>query len=337
MNVDNKMKNKTTYYDWTFKFLEGKLTEAEEIELWSKINDGEYPKEQFLKDQQEQNQKIIASENRLVDKNWHGVTKKMEASRDAARSFDKKGFGRKNLLAIAAAFVLGIIIASAFYFLGNPDFSKQVQQQEVYIPYGAKTKITLPDGSAVWLNSGSKLSYPSVFNGDRLVRLDGEAYFEVIKSKVPFQVSTQFGQVEVLGTSFNVKSFSNEEFQTTLVEGSVRLNGFGGSHALLKPGEQASFSENSKLEIKKVNSEMFTSWKDGKLIFYREPFSKVAVRLERWYNVDIEIEDEELNNLWFTGTIEMETFTEFMELIIRTYPVQYTYDQNTRTLKIERK
>ncbi|MCW0484510.1 FecR family protein [Gaoshiqia sediminis] len=331
------MKNKPTYYDWTFKFLEGKLTEAEEIELWSKINGGEYPKEQFLKDQQDLKKKIIASENPLVDKNWRGVTKKMEAGRKTGRAIDQQYFGRKNILAIAAAFVFGIIIASAFYFIGNPDFSKQVQQQEVYIPYGAKTRITLPDGSAVWLNSGSKLSYPSVFNGERSVHLEGEAYFDVVKSKVPFQVATHFGQVEVLGTSFNVKSFSNEEFQATLVEGSVRLSGFGGKGVLLNPGELASFTENSSLVVTPVDTNLFTSWKDGKLIFYREPFSKVAVRLERWYNVDIEIEDEELNNLWFTGTIEMETFTEFMELIVRTYPIHYTYDQNTRILKIEKK
>ena len=195
----------------------------------------------------------------------------------------------------------------------------------------------MPDGSLVWLNSGSKLSYPSNFKGQRSIQLEGEAYFDVIKSRKPFIVSTAYGEIEVLGTSFNVKAYTDDDFQTTLVAGAVNLRVGAGTSITLKPGEQAFVNENNRLEIQTVETEIFTSWKDGKLIFYREPFEKVAKRMERWYNVKIEVDNDEIKNLWFTGTIEMETLSEVMELIRRSMPLEYSYDQNTRTLKIEKK
>jgi ferric-dicitrate binding protein FerR (iron transport regulator) len=243
----------------------------------------------------------------------------------------------KKIISIAAAFVLGLLISSAIYFARFERLSTNHQVQEISIPYGGKSKFTLPDGSVVWLNSGSKLSYPSAFMGQRNVQLEGEAYFDVVKNKVPFVVSTQFGDILVLGTSFNVKAYADDDFQTTLVEGSVTIKKNAGNNVMLRPGQQAFVNKQNQFEIQSVETEIFTSWKDGKLIFYREPFETVAKRMERWYNVNIQVDNEEIKDLWFTGTIEMETLSEVMELISKSLPVTYTYNQNTRTLKIEKK
>ncbi|WP_423127980.1 FecR family protein [Gaoshiqia sp. Z1-71] len=326
------------YREWTFRFLQGSLPEEQEFELCEAIKNGDYPKELFLKNQDELSENLISSINLQQDTTWESLKNRIEAKQKPVRPIQRR-LNQGRFIAIAAAFVMGVLISGAFYFLRSDFYSNQMQAQvqEITIPYGAKTKINLPDGSTAWLNSGSKLVYPVIFTGKRDVILEGEAFFEVVKGKNPFIVSTEFGQVQVLGTSFNVKAFSNEEFQATLLEGSVQLTGFGENPVFLKPGEQASFDANAGLAVKQVNTELYTSWKDGKLIFYREPFAKVALSLERWYNVKLEINNDELKELWFTGTVEMETFTEFMELISKSFPIRYTYEQQTRTLTIGKK
>jgi ferric-dicitrate binding protein FerR (iron transport regulator) len=256
--------------------------------------------------------------------------------RQTGQSLSVKAISYRKFVSIAAAFVFGMLISSAIYFARFEYLSTNHQMQEISIPYGGKSKFNLPDGSVVWLNSGSKLIYPIDFKGHRDIWLEGEAYFDVVKNRNPFVVSTPYGDVKVLGTSFNVKAYGDDDFQTTLVKGAVGIKVDANNNIILKPGQQAFINKSGRFEIRSVETEFFTSWKDGKLIFYREPFEKVAKRMERWYNVNIEIDNEEMKDLWFTGTIEMETLSEVMELISKSMPVKYTYNQNTRTLKIEK-
>lgn len=331
------MKENQKNRELVFRFLRGNLTEAEESELLEKIRTGEYSRVQFLEDQRELRQEAVISANTSAGKSWERLKTRIEAGQEQTQPVVRKMVWRRDFISIAAAFAIGVLLTSVIYFLQSDRSSHEAPLQEVFVPHGARTNITLPDGSTVCLNSGSRLVYPLSYSKERTVELEGEAYFEVVKSKTPFRVSTSYGEVEVLGTSFNVKAFTSEEFQTTLVEGTVRLSGFAVDPVLLKPGEQALFRENSNLSVEEVNTELYTSWKDGKLIFYREPFEKVAARLERWYNVKIKIEDEDFKKLWFTGTVEMETFTEFMELIGKSYPIQCAYNQQTRTMIIEKK
>jgi len=100
----------------------------------------------------------------------------------------------------------------------------EITAQNITVPYGGKTQFTLPDGSAVWLNSGSSFSYPNKFDGERIVELTGEAYFNVEKQKEPFKVKTKYGEVEVFGTQFNVKAYENDNhIETTLKSGEVLI------------------------------------------------------------------------------------------------------------------
>ena len=333
------MKDEMAYREKIFLFLQGRLPEKEEKELLTWIRaGGEVRKKLFREQQSLFREQVVQQKNGQTDRQWEKLSLQLEDYPFLKLQPDRqRSVSRKWVMAVAAALILGLLIPYVFYFTGKYSRKNALQVQEVSIPYGARTSFMLPDGSTAWLNSGSTLSFPAPSNGDRTVSLSGEAYFDVVKNGTPFTVSTVYGKIEVLGTSFNVKAYSDGEFESTLVEGSVKVNGSGNHSLTLIPGQQAYLDEQGELNIRKVDPEVFTSWKEGKLIFYREPFAKMAKRLERWYNVTIEVNDEEMKDLWFTGTIEMETLSEVMDLISRTMPVQYDYNQKIRALRIYKK
>lgn len=238
-------------------------------------------------------------------------------------------------LRIAAVFIIGLLLSTVFLFQESQvQYSDQIQT--ITTPYGAKMNYTLPDGSIVWLNSGSTFSYAAKFGKTRSVTLVGEAFFKVVKDSKPFIVATNHGTVEVKGTSFNVKAYADDnDFETTLVEGTVVFKvKNAGNEVTLKPGEQVSKTD-SGYTVKKVETKYFTSWKEGKLLFNREPFPSFIKKLERWYNVKIEYSDPKLNDLWYTGTIEMESISEVMEMISKAAPVSYHFNNKTRVFTIK--
>lgn len=238
-------------------------------------------------------------------------------------------------LRIAAILVVGLIISTIYISRQAFQDTYISEIQTISTPYGAKTNFKLPDGSVVWLNSGSTLSFQSRFGANRLVKLKGEAFFEVRKTGKPFIVTTNFGEIEVKGTFFNVNAFSGENFQTTLVRGAVTVKEHNSNKAIaLKPGQQAE-SDGKDLIVKDVETDLFDSWKYGKLIFRNEYLPVVAKRLERWYNVKIELaNDKRLSEISYTGTLEMETFSEVLQLLKITAPIDYTYDEKSRIIKI---
>ncbi len=239
-------------------------------------------------------------------------------------------------LRVAAVLVVALLVSNILFF--QRSVNNQIDQtlQTISAPYGAKTNFTLPDGSLVWLNSGSTLSYPSRFSNNRMVKLLGEAFFEVEKNNMPFIVSTDYGDVKVKGTSFNVKAFVDDHvFETTLEEGVVTFKSKNAPNEVtLKPGEQVAKTETGFL-IQTVETKYFTSWKEGKLLFNKEPFPGFIKKLERWYNVKIEYHDPKLDELWYTGTIEMESISEVMELIREAAPVSYSFNNKTRVFTIK--
>ncbi len=241
-------------------------------------------------------------------------------------------------LRIAAVVVIGLLASTIFFIQRASQNQATAQLQTISTPPGAKTSTTLPDGSIVWLNSESEISFPSQFDKQRPVTLTGEAFFEVVKSDKPFIVETEYGKVEVLGTSFNVMAYADDGvFETTLVEGKVSLISKNAAHEnILKPGQHAVLGKDGFI-IKNVETQYFTSWKEGKLVFSREPFPSFIKKLERWYNTTIEYNDPELDKLWYSGTIEMESLSEVMEMISKSAPVTYSYDNKTRVFTIQTK
>lgn len=160
-------------------------------------------------------------------------------------------------------------------------------------PRGGEYMVMLPDGTKVWLNAASKLKYPAAFAGnERTVELQGEAYFEVASNKkMPFRVKTNLQSVEVLGTHFNINSYSDESsIRTTLLEGSVKVS-LGNQRAarFLKAGEQSSVRSGvSSIGVTAVNVEEIVAWKNGYFLFNNEDIESVMRKISRWYNVDID-------------------------------------------------
>ena len=176
---------------------------------------------------------------------------------------------------------------------------KPAQLCEIKVPYGQTSEITMYDGTKVWLNSGSTFKYESEFNGEnRQVWLEGEGFFEVHHNKeLPFVVNNNKGNVEVMGTSFNVESYNEDpDIQVTLVEGSVKFNGadFRKSY-LLKPSYQLTYNvDKKKVNIAKVDTKFYTGWTHGVILLENQRLGEVVSKLERWYNVSINFENEEL-------------------------------------------
>lgn len=172
-----------------------------------------------------------------------------------------------------------------------------VTYNTIRIPRGGQFRLTLPDGSRVWLNSESSLRYPTVFNErDRVVELKGEGYFEVAKNvsegrSRPFKINVNNSEiVEVLGTSFNIMAYANERgIKTTLLEGSVKVDKIGTNISkVLKPGQQSVYSADAGFQVRSdINAYDAISWKDG-IISYRDADVPAIMRyLERWYDVKV--------------------------------------------------
>jgi hypothetical protein len=156
---------------------------------------------------------------------------------------------------------------------------------------GETYQVRLPDGSLVWLNAASSLTYSATLNerGVRRVKLDGEAYFEIAKDKLhPFVVETGKQEVEVLGTHFNVNSYPDEPgIKTTLLEGSVKVGVNGNQFSILKPGEQSQASNNGKIIVQAIDTELAVAWKNNQFIFEDDDIEFIMRMVERWYNVEV--------------------------------------------------
>jgi len=274
-----------------------------------------------------------------------------------------------SLLKYAAIFFLGFFSWFLFNILtGNKsnqsNINNKLSYNEIIVPYGSKSKVKLPDGTLVTLNSGSKLIYPVFFTGEkREVFLEGEAHFQVKTDSLhPFYVRTDDITIRVLGTVFNVKAYpETNTIETTLIEGSLEIINNsklkilkGEEKVLLKPKQKAIFVKNEnrltldeKAEVKlkaykteipeikiqeKANVDIIVAWKDNKLVFENERFEDIAIKLQRWFNVVIEIKSEELKNERFTGKFENETIEQVLNALKLAEPFEYKMNKNQITI-----
>jgi transmembrane sensor len=182
--------------------------------------------------------------------------------------------------------------------------TNEIAYNTLETPRGGQFKITLPDGSKVWLNAASSLKYPAAFIGnERKVEITGEAYFEIAKDvSKPFKVQLNQMEVEVLGTHFNINGYADEDVvRTTLLEGSVKINTKDRNN-FLKPGQQAQLQKTGRIKlINDTDLEETMAWKDGNFQFENSDINTVMRQITRWYDVDIEYKGRVTKH--FIGTI----------------------------------
>lgn len=232
---------------------------------------------------------------------------------------------------ILIAILSGIFINQSW----NSSGSQPLTYSEVTVPLGQMAEMTLSDGTHVWLNSGTTISYADNFGQEvRTVKLDGEAFFKVKKDEIPFKVQLNRTEIEVLGTSFAAISYKEDNFsQITLVEGSVKVNKTSGEEiARLTPEEQIYIPENpEKYSVRKVNTRFYHSWIEGEIEFDDEKLRDVARRLERWYNVEIIFGQEEIGDYRFSGTIlKNKPFNQIVKAFSLLLPVEIDYQNNIK-------
>lgn len=211
------------------------------------------------------------------------------------------------------------------------------------VPYGKKFQLLLSDGTEVYLNSGSSITYPVIFydEGPRNVVLRGEAYFTVASDSLrPFTVSTQLLDAKVLGTEFNISSYRDDEhIQVVLIEGSLsvgRNNSIGSGDVILKPNQLASYSySDDELSTANIDVSSYIAWKNGILLFKNEDFYHIAKKLERHYDVKIEIKDMQVSKERYTGRFKTETIEEILQAFQRIKSFDYNIENNNIKINLK--
>lgn len=210
------------------------------------------------------------------------------------------------------------------------------------VPRGGEFKITLEDGTEVWLNAESQLHYPETFDGkERKVALTGEAYFKVAKdSNRPFYVESSGQLIRVYGTEFNINSYQeSDNIYTTLVNGSISLrpvNGNGGE-LVLSPGNQAVFDkQDASSTIRNVDTSVVTSWRNGKFVFENQTLEQIMITLSRWYDFDYDFLDLSLRTTIFMGSIpRYGEFSKVLSILEKSGGIKFT--QKGKTIFINHK
>lgn len=234
----------------------------------------------------------------------------------------------KTIFRVAAVLLLGVFIGKFTDYLSE-------KPQPIYCtaiaPEGSISNVILPDSTIIYLNAGSEIKYsvnPNI--KEREVFLSGEAWFDVSKdSKRPFTVHTDYFNVNVLGTEFNVKAYAQDlHAAATLEEGSILVTSSSkvklAENIKLRPGEQFVFNKDEKsVQIKEVDTQIYSSWKDNKLIFLKMSLRELIILLERKYGVDIEVLNPEILEYHYSGTIKNESIIEILNIIEHTIPIDY--------------
>jgi ferric-dicitrate binding protein FerR (iron transport regulator) len=236
-----------------------------------------------------------------------------------SNSKNSKNIFSRHIISIAASLIFICVLALAFYQLESYRSSTTSDYVINENPKGEKSKIILPDGSLVWLNADSKISYPVNFEENREVVLAGEAFFEVKRDTLnPFIIHLEGAKVKVLGTSFNIKSYPGDSIsETTVLSGKVafidKQNAYD-SIILLKDEKVVYNQLTHQVETWQAENNQAAAWVEGKLVFDATPMSGVKKVLERWYNVDIEL-NEKITNCRITATFKEQPLEDVLTLI----------------------
>jgi len=319
------------------KYLQEKTSEEENQQL-----------HQWIQQSPENKKRLFAEKDIWDSYGFHSNQKRYEAAPELEILKNRIEFqGRnssiqlKKILQIAAILLIAFGLGWSSQFISfrpnNP--IAETTMQEIFVPKGQVNQIFLADGTRIWINSETRLTLPSVFaQNERVVKLNGEAFFEVAKDKNrPFKVEVKGQQIKVFGTSFNVRAYDNSnKIETTLETGSIQLL-VGNQTTMLKPGEQSLFNKTeNQLVVSKVDATTFSSWKDGRFEFQNEDLVEVFKIVERWYDVEITYDENTFRGMHFSGVIKRnKDASHFLKLLNLSIPIRY--EVNSDKIKITSK
>ena len=273
------------------------------------------------------------------DKAFENFRNRVESQKEI-QSTSRRGFSLSALWRYAAVVAIIIAVGCISYWQGEVNVKDTSADISVEAPLGSKTKLYLPDGTLVWLNAGSRMTYSQGFGVDnRKVELEGEGYFEVKRNeKIPFFVKTKDLQLQVLGTKFNFRDYPEDhEVVVSLLEGKVGLNNLlrEEKEAVLSPDERAVLNKaNGLLTVESVTASNASQWTDGYLFFDEELLPDIAKELERSYNVKIHIANDSLKTFRFYGNFvrREQNIQEVLEALASTEKMQYKIEERNITI-----
>ncbi len=318
-------------------------------ELLHKFFAGKASNEEILKikswtEQSDENLQELISERKIYDTiqlNIHNpltVVSEVTIDEQPVRRFSMNSFA-KEFLKIASV-VLITILASWMLFNNNKINPNELAMQTIKVPAGQRINVVLPDGTSVWVNSKSTLTYPVAFNTEqRNVYLEGQAYFDVAKNKdVPFIVNTQEGSVKALGTAFDVISLSDDNvFETMLLEGSVEvsLSTDLSRKVILIPNQKATVSEGD-FSITTVEDQNPYEWRNGLVSFRNKKFKEIMTILEKTYDIDIELKDANVGDQMYTGKFRISDGIQYALDVLSLYKkIDYKIDYENRIIHVK--
>jgi len=313
------MKDKEYTENLIARYLNGNCTPEEQAELKASIEESTDDKNEFFS----------------IKDIWDSLNSPKESTAEQLALFYRNQYekGKKSRIvwirsfsAIAAILVVGLI----FSVLVPTNTTKPTESVQVFsVPLGSRSKVILADGSEVSLNSGSELKYSSGFSSqNRVVSLTGEAFFSVKTDKEhPFTVKTSDFDIKVTGTKFNVCSYADNKYSTaTLAEGKITLQLKDNSRMLkVVPGEKFLLDRKTLVNtLSEADIESEIAWKDDQFIFKNIPFTELAKRLERWYDVKLNYSDQKLQSYAFTGKFRnQETIWQVLDALKLISPIDY--------------
>lgn len=290
-------------------------------------------------------QQIMASSSTIEREVQLRMLRNIEAEIDTNHSVvtDKQRnirFRLNKWMRVAAMFILPLLTAAGVYFYMSRNQSSTAPLI-VAVEQGQKANITLPDGSKVWLNSQSKLTYSASFNvKKRELQLDGEAYFEVAHNpNKPFIVQSNDISVEALGTAFGVKAYNEDNLiSSILMRGKVRVTTPDGEVVLL-PNDRIIYNKTTHKKAKNsvTNATDFTGWIHNVMRFENESLGEIAKTIQRIYNVEVVFASEKPKNLRYTGTINNNSLESVLNIINLTSPVSFQISNQKVTLSENKK
>ncbi|MDD4713274.1 MAG: FecR family protein [Bacteroidales bacterium] len=312
------------------------------IELLDRFFDGTAtkPEVQYLLEQL----KDAQFEQTWMQEQWNATTDKMNP-KVQQRIFEnikqinesKQVFHWKKWIAVAASFLLVLTTSLSVYFLYEGQSRNFSGDMIVTAQKGQKVTVTLSDGSRVWVNSGSKLAYGSRYNQkERMINLEGEAYFEVVKNKnAPFIVHSNNFSVKALGTAFDVKAYpEDKKIVVSLINGKVEV-GDNDSKTYLMPNQRVLYDCVSKNMVKTdvEDCSVYAEWRNNRLNFESDTFEEIASMLERNYNIRFVFESPGLKKFHYSGSLSNTNIESVLQAFALTSPLQYQIKDSAIYLK----